>query len=87
MEDDLRTSMDDAAIEWAKDAYLRDVPATVPDDRIVVHNSVRPASVLGDRGFRAWLLDADAADLGGPVECDCGWAPHLSAHYRMPAPS
>jgi hypothetical protein len=35
----------------------------------------------GEAGFRFWL---QAPDEGPSLEpCDCGWAPHLQAHYRV----
>ena len=60
--------------------YLSTVPRQVPEGRIVVHNHVRPAKQLGDRGFRAWT---EAADTPLRVPCPCGWAPHLAKHYRV----
>lgn len=59
--------------------YLAEVPDTAPTDgRWVAHNTVRPARNLGDRGFRAWLMDP----APGWEPCPCGWAPHLGTHYR-----
>lgn len=62
--------------------YLSKIPQTVPAGRIVVHNHIVPPSkILGVRGFRAWL--ASTKDAAGYVKCDCDWAPHLGAHYRV----
>jgi hypothetical protein len=33
--------------------YLSGIPSEVPPGRVVVHNQVRPARRLGERGFRA----------------------------------
>ena len=65
-------------------------PHSVPPDRVVVHNNVRPTRQLGSRGFRAWLCPSlevlrVTPDPGRPVLqlCDCGWAPELGPHYRV----
>jgi len=60
--------------------YLNEVPRKVPEGRIVVHNHVRPARYLGQRGFRAW---ADPVGTPARVVCRCGWASHLPEHYRV----
>ncbi len=55
-------------------------PKALPAGKVLVHNHVRPTQRLGMRGFRAWLDDPN-----GKYEiCDCGWAPKLGAHYRVP---
>ncbi len=59
--------------------YLSAVPKSVPSGKIVVHNFVRPTVRLGMRGFRAWLAEPSPEY----VVCPCGWAPHLSVHYRV----
>ena len=59
--------------------YLSGVPKKVPPGRVVVHNWVRPAQRLGERGFRAWTQLPDER----VVVCGCDWAPHLSEHYRV----
>jgi hypothetical protein len=59
--------------------YLAGVPKQVPSGRVVVHNHVRPARRLGERGFRAWTQLPDES----LVVCDCGWALHLTEHYRV----
>jgi len=59
--------------------YLQGIPNTVPTGRVVVHNHVRPAARLGDRGFRAWTQKP----VDELVLCDCGWAPGLDSHYRV----
>jgi hypothetical protein len=74
-----RQSAEDMAAAHGME-YLRTVPDAVPAGRVVVHNRVRPAAVLGERGFRAWLQAPDADKL---EECDCGWAPRLGTHYRV----
>jgi hypothetical protein len=64
--------------------YLRRVPREAPPGRIVVHNFVRPAPRLGDRGFRAWTVpEADLA--AGRLEvCDCDWPFRWRlTHYRV----
>lgn len=79
--------------------YLTSVPRPddVPAGHVVVHNHVAPQPKFGAQGFRVWLA-ADAADArpaAGALEqaaayrveaCDCGWAPELGAHYRVPDP-
>jgi hypothetical protein len=76
--------------------YSYDTPHTVPAGQVVVHNRVRARRLpeddwyeekgegfrdQGEAGFRFWL---QAPGEGPPVEpCDCGWAPHLQAHYRV----
>jgi prophage regulatory protein len=50
----------------------------IPPGKILVHNHVRPAERQGERGFRFWWAD----DAARHEPCDCGWAPHLPAHYR-----
>lgn len=60
--------------------YLSDVPDTVPTGTWVVHNHVRPARSLGERGFRAWLTAPDADRY---EQCGCTWASHLGEHYRV----
>jgi hypothetical protein len=60
--------------------YLDTLPESVPDDRWLVHNHVRPAHPLGMNGFRAWL------DELGPERrepCDCRWASELGRHFRV----
>lgn len=62
--------------------YLERIPTEneVPEGEIVVHNQVRHAgSRLGNRGFRAWTQEPSFFT----VECGCGWAPKLPAHYRI----
>lgn len=61
--------------------YLYRLPPTVPtDDKVLVHNQVRPTRRLGSRGFRAWLSPSDSERL---ERCDCDWAPELGAHFRV----
>src|ERR1700746_1448586 len=59
--------------------YLTDVTDVGTDlgGRVIVHNNARPARVLGERGFRAWLQDYDAEHLEA---CDCQWGP---PHFRV----
>ena len=59
--------------------YLTRVPLTLPHDRVLVHNHVRPSRRLDQHGFRAWLQ---------PMEkrlevCPCNWAAELGPHYRV----
>ena len=61
--------------------YLTQLPSEVPPGRLLVHNQVRPARMLGERGFRAWLQEPSAQPP--LVRCDCGWAPELGAHFRV----
>jgi hypothetical protein len=59
--------------------YLTRLPQTIPADRALVHNTVRPTRRLGSRGLRAWLHPLDET-----LEiCDCGWAGELGRHYRV----
>ena len=58
--------------------YLDKLPDAVPAGFVLVHNRVRPAARLGDRGFRAWL--EDASTVTKPI-CGCGWAPEFGHHY------
>ena len=60
--------------------YLTLVPKVVPSGKIIVHNHIRPRRVLGDGGFRAWITDPDDEKY---ELCTCGWARHLSEHYRI----
>jgi hypothetical protein len=60
--------------------YLSSLPAAIPAGRVLVHNHVRPARVLGSRGSRAWLEPSDADGL---EICGCDWAPELGDHYRV----
>jgi len=62
--------------------YLAAVPDELPAGRVLVHNHVRPAEHLGDRGFRAWL--ADSAERY--EACGCGWAAELGDHYLSRQP-
>lgn len=59
--------------------YPARIPAAVPRGLALVHNTVRPAQRQGARGFRFWLQAPDER----LVRCTCGWAPHLTAHYRV----
>jgi hypothetical protein len=80
--------------------YLSGVPKQVPPGRVVVHNNVRARRLptdftfdpgkpepqwrkLREDGFRAWTQLPEER----LVVCDCGWAPHLSEHYRVKAGS
>jgi hypothetical protein len=60
--------------------YLKTVPKSVPEGRVVVHNSVRPTRRLGLNGFRAWVQRPGDEKL---EVCLCGWAWHLGQHYRV----
>lgn len=64
-------------------------PVALEPGQAIVHNHVRPARFLGQRGFRAWIAGPDDGKPGiGPggyqiVRCECGWAPALGEHYRV----
>jgi hypothetical protein len=45
---------------------------------------VRASRHIGSRGFRVWLVDADDKRHAQRIACDCGFAPELGTHYRMP---
>jgi hypothetical protein len=60
--------------------YVATVPTTIPHDRVLVHNHVRPTHRLGVNGFRAWLCPADPAKY---EHCPCAWMPERGAHYRV----
>ena len=66
--------------------YLDTLPASIPHGKLLVHNNVRPTRHLGLRGFRAGLVAADDDRQARCVVCDCGWAPELGKHYRIPRP-
>jgi hypothetical protein len=66
--------------------YLDKLPATIPPGKALVHNNIRPTRQLGLRGFRAWLVAGDDDRQANRVVCDCGWAPELGKHYRIPRP-
>ena len=58
-------------------AYLTKLPGAIPERQVLVHNSVRPARRLGERGFRAWLqVPDDRLEV-----CLCGWAFELGRHF------
>jgi hypothetical protein len=63
--------------------YLRTLPASIPADRVLVHNTVRPTRRLGSLGFRAWLEPIGSESL---EPCSCGWAQELGTHYRVRQP-
>ena len=52
----------------------------VPIGQVVVHNHIKPARIIGARGFRAWLESRKAKNI---TVCDCGWAPELGQHFRV----
>ena len=62
------------------DIYLAKLPTAVPAGKWLVHNQVDPTRILGSRGFRAWLTDADAPRV---EVCECDWAGELGRHYRV----
>ena len=60
--------------------YLTKVPRVVPFPHKVVQHNFPPGNKrrkLGANGFRAYLVEADTTKK----VCDCGWVPHLGAHY------
>lgn len=63
------------------DDYLSTIPLVIPDGKVIVHNRVPAVWPVGLNGFRIWLQNkSDAHNL---IACDCGWAAHLGAHYRV----
>ena len=78
--------VDGVAVEFLCDGlgieYLFKMPETVPADRLVVHNHVRPQPRLGLNGFRAWLYGPNPDPCRVEV-CECGWAPQFPEHYRV----
>ena len=62
--------------------YLTELPDTIPEDRILVHNHVRSQPRLGQNGFRAWLHGPEP-ELDRHDICACGWAPQFPEHYRV----
>jgi hypothetical protein len=59
--------------------YMGGMPIRVPEGLVVVHNHVRPAHAINTSGFRVWVQKLTE----NLVPCACGWAPHLSGHYRV----
>ena len=61
--------------------YLERVPAEseIPAGRVLVHNNVRPATRLGECGFRAWTQ----IPTDNLTPCDLGWAPEVPKHYKV----
>jgi hypothetical protein len=59
-----------------KQYLLGEMPESVPDGKILVHNKYKPTSTYN---FRAWLQSP--SDDRNLVICKCKWAPHLK-HYR-----
>jgi hypothetical protein len=64
--------------------YLDRLPTAVPPGKALVHSAARPTRHLGSRGFRVWLVDTADKRHTSRVACDCGFAPELGTHYRMP---
>src|ERR1700758_3019637 len=63
--------------------YIDEIPADMPDGKVLVHNRVMASPCIGHRGFRVWL----ATDPDEYEECGCWYAPQLAKHYRSaPAP-
>jgi hypothetical protein len=50
----------------------------LPEGKVIVHNGVRLARRIGERGSRLLVLPFRE----GLVVCDCGWAPSL-IHYTF----
>jgi hypothetical protein len=65
-----------------KRRYVSQIPKSVPEGMVLVHNHVKPADPIGMNGFRVWLQEADVTPV---VVCTCGWAPQLT-HYRVVRP-
>jgi hypothetical protein len=59
------------------------VPAVIPEGRVLVHNSVTwTGPGINEQGFRAWLaLPSPSFQV-----CACGWAPDHLRHFRTPDP-
>jgi hypothetical protein len=60
--------------------YLIKVPKVIPIPGKIVQRNFPPGNKrrkLGENGFRAFLVEPDAAKK----VCNCGWAPHLGIHY------
>jgi hypothetical protein len=59
--------------------YILRLPASVPADKVLVHNQVRwsQGARPSRSGFRAWLDEPRPCH----EECHCGWARHLNKHY------
>lgn len=64
---------------FAGKQYVRNLPRTLPDGTVIVHNHVRPARTIGDRGFRVWTQPANPATLDA---CTCAWG-RGREHYRV----
>jgi hypothetical protein len=66
--------------------YVRyGIPATPKPGKVLVHNHIQhePDTPVGINGFSAWWSKWYLPDH---IECDCGWAPRISKHYRMRQP-
>jgi hypothetical protein len=51
-------------------AYIKNIPKTLPDGRVLVHNHVLPQYHLDMHGFRAWTQPLDDTLM----VCPCKWA-------------
>lgn len=62
--------------------YVSNIPRSLTEGRVLVHNSVAPQRGLGVNGFRAWTQYPDET----LIECHCDWAGvdlHGLKHYRI----
>jgi hypothetical protein len=75
--------------EWRKQRgwrYCRvNLPKTLSEDKVIVHNHVAPVASLGLNGFRAWTM-TPGDDLE-ECHCDFGGVPNAGSHkhFRMRA--
>jgi hypothetical protein len=62
--------------------YVANIPRSLPEGKVLVHNTVIPQRDLGVKGFRAWTQEPDDT----LEECSCDWAGvdlHGLKHYRI----
>jgi hypothetical protein len=60
-----------------------EVPAVIPEGRVLVHNDVTWAGPgINEQGFRAWL----ALPSPSYTPCACRWAPGHPQHFRTAEP-
>jgi hypothetical protein len=58
--------------------YVTSIPKKLSKGRVLVHNHVRPAIMIGLNGFRVWTQKLDTTQL---EPCDCSWSG--LPHYRV----
>ncbi len=62
--------------------YVDSIPKKLSKGTVLVHSQVRPHTVIGAWGFRAWTQKPDKT----LVVCRCKWAGvdlHGLTHYRV----